>query len=64
MQNNKIEKEEIIVAVIPKAGENLPSNAATQTIAIEFKNKKKAPVRRRYGFCLEFSCGDDCCCCI
>ena len=55
---------------VPKTGENLPSISSeihTQD-SIEFRSKQKQPpVKRVFGFCFEFSCGDGsgdgCCCC-
>lgn len=48
---------------IPKAGENLPMNSRT-TVDLEYKSQEKeTPVKRRFGFCIEFECCDGRCCC-
>lgn len=51
---------------VPKTGKNLPSisNEMHKQDSIEFRSQQKQPVKRIFGFCLEFSCGEGCCCCI
>lgn len=69
--NNKMEKNNSANTVqnaqsetiVPQAGQNLPIDM-NKPVSTEFKSVEKAPTRRRFGFCLEFECGDDCCCCI
>lgn len=68
-ERTTVENKSAIFAgvVVPRAGENLPtaeSKSCKQQECCEFRSQQKSPLRRMFGFCLEFSCGDGCCCCI
>lgn len=53
--------------VVVGTGENIPTSneKVIGTSSVEFRSQEvsAAPIRRKFGFCLEFECGD-CCCCI